>query len=129
MGEIFGSPFEDIEIADVPVHQHVLGRARERGDRIAVVDGATGRAMTYGELAEEVEAVAAGLVAHGFQPGDVVALVAPNCPEYVIAFHATSMAGGTVTPVNPSYGVAEIAYQLRDSGAGMVFAAEGVVEA
>jgi acyl-CoA synthetase (AMP-forming)/AMP-acid ligase II len=128
MGETFTSPLHDIEIPDVPVHRHILGKARERGDRVAIIDGLTGRKVTYRDLADHVEALARGLRRRGFGAGDVLGLLAPNCPEYVVAFHATSMTGGTVTPINPSYGVDEVAFQLRDSGASIVLAAPSVAE-
>ena len=63
--------------------------------------------------------------ASGFQRGDVAALIAPNSPWYPVVFHAVAVAGGAVTTVNPTYGAEEIAYQLTDSKAKLVFAAEG----
>jgi acyl-CoA synthetase (AMP-forming)/AMP-acid ligase II len=117
MATVFTSPFADVDIPAVPVHEHVLGRARERGDRIAIIDGPTGRRITYAELADAVDRVAGGLDARGFGKGDVLALVAPNLPEYAVVFHAVSRVGGTVTTVNPTYGTDEIAYQFSDAGA------------
>lgn len=55
-------------------------------------------------------------------PGDVVALLAPNGPDFAIAFHAVALTGAAVTPINPAYGVDEIAFQLRDSAAAFVIA-------
>jgi 4-coumarate--CoA ligase len=47
----------------------------------------------------------------------VVALMAPNCPEFAVVFYGTSIAGATITTVNPSYTAPELRHQLNDSGA------------
>ena len=117
MARIFTSMFADVEIPDVPVHQYVFERADEFPDRVAILDGPTGRAYTFVELRNAVASFAGGLAAHGFGKDDTLAIIAPNIPEYAIVFHAVSMVGGTVTTVNPTYGPEEIAFQLSDAGA------------
>ena len=49
--------------------------------------------------------------------GEVVAVMAPNCPEYGVIFHAVALAGGVLTTVNPTYTSGEVHHQLADSGA------------
>src|SRR5262249_42663825 len=61
--------------------------------------------------------LAGGLAASGFAKRDVLALMAPNMPEYAVVFHAVAMAGGIVTTINPAFTEAEAPRQLRDSGA------------
>jgi len=61
------SPFPDVEIPDVPLSDFVLARAGELGDKPALVDGPSGRAITYAQLAGSVRAVAAGLANWGFR--------------------------------------------------------------
>lgn len=117
MAIIFRSPLPDVGIPDLPLTAHVFRHLDRLGDHPALVDGPTGRSYTYAELAGASHKVAGGLVAAGFQKGDVLALLAPNIPEYAILFHAVAIAGGVVTPINPTYTVEEIEYQLRDSGA------------
>ncbi len=117
MPHVFTSPFGDIDIPDMGVHDFVLEHVGQHADRIATIDGPTGRSMTHGELADAIRALAGGLAAKGFGKGDVLAIIAPNLPEYGIVFHAVCMTGGTVTTVNPTYGAEEIAYQLRDADA------------
>ena len=51
----------------------------------------------------------------GYAPGDVVAIMAPNLPEYAVVFHGTAFAGGTVTTINPSYTEREVHHQLDDA--------------
>ena len=64
---------------------------------------------------------AAGITALGFRPGDVLALFAPNLPEWPVAALGAMVAGGAVTGVNPMYGARELEHQLRDSGARFAF--------
>jgi acyl-CoA synthetase (AMP-forming)/AMP-acid ligase II len=85
--------------------------------RPAVVDGPSGRSLTYGELADGVRRVAAGFAARGLRPGDAVALLAPNMPEWLVAAYGVMAAGGVVTGVNPLSTAAEVAGQLADADA------------
>ena len=98
-------------------------RARARGplrDKPALVDGPTGRTLTYRQLADGVERVAAGLAARGFGRGDVLALSSPNLPEYAIALYGAMAAGGAVTAANPLLTAGELAGQLTDAGASLL---------
>jgi 4-coumarate--CoA ligase len=114
---IFASTFSDVEIPDVPIHEYAFANADRFADRIALLDGPSGRSYTYAALKGAVASFAGGLAAKGFGKGDVLAIIAPNIPEYAIVFHGVSMAGGTITTVNPTYGPEEIAFQLKDAGA------------
>ncbi len=111
------SPYPDVEIPDVSFPEFILASAEQRGDKPALVEAASGRTITYAELAASVRALAAGLAARGFRKGDVFAHFAPNLPEYAVAFHGVGMAGGVNTTANPLMTVGELASQLRDSGA------------
>lgn len=117
MSTIHESPFDDVEIPDVPIHEYVLETASQYGDRAAVIDGPSGRTYTYEQLPGLIRSIAGGLAARGFGKGDVLALVAPNLPEYALIFHAVSMVGGIVTTVNPTYGAEEFAFQFGDAKA------------
>ncbi|HTD70881.1 MAG TPA: 4-coumarate--CoA ligase family protein [Gemmatimonadales bacterium] len=114
---LFKSPHPDITIPDIAVHRFVLARAVALGDKPALVDAASGRTLTYGQLAGGADRVAAGLAGRGFASGDVVGLFAPNCPEFALAFHGTLAAGGVVTTINSLSTVRDAAYQLRDARA------------
>ena len=125
---IYRSPLPDVDIPDVPLTELVLGRAAELADKPALVDGSTGRHLTYGELIAGVRSLAGGLVARGFQKGQVVGVVAPNTPEYAIVFHGTAMAGGVITTVNPTYTEREVHHQLIDAGASLVVTVPALLE-
>ena len=114
---IHASPLPDVEIPDIPLTDYVLEGAAARGDKPALIDGPTGRVLTYAQLVGAVRSLAGGLVSHGFAPGDVLALMSPNIPEYAVVFHAVAMAGGTITTINPTYTAREVHHQLVDSGA------------
>src|SRR5215470_13234578 len=114
---IYDSPLPDVEIPNLPLTAYVLAGAAGREDRPALIDGASGRVLTYADLETAVRSLAGGLAASGFAKGDVLALMAPNMPEYPVVFHAAALAGGTVTPVNPGYTPPEAHGQLKDSGA------------
>jgi acyl-CoA synthetase (AMP-forming)/AMP-acid ligase II len=111
------SPFPDVTIPETALTPFVLERASALGDKPALIDGPSGRALTYAQLDGAVRAFAGGLRARGFGKGDTLAILLPNVPEYAVAFHGTALAGGTVTTVNPVYNTDEIRHQLEDAGA------------
>ena len=117
---IHQSPLPDVEIPDVPLSAYVLERAAELGDKPALIDGPTGRVVTYAQLLDQVRRLAGGLAARGFGPGGVLALMAPNVPEYAVVFHGVATAGGTITTINPTYTASEVHHQLTDAGASLL---------
>ncbi len=117
---IHQSPFPAIDLPDLPLTSFVLARAAELGDKPALIEGASGRVMTYTELDQAVRSLAGGLVARGFGKGQVLALMAPNLPEYAVIFHGVAMTGGTITTVNPTYTDHEVHHQLTDAGASIM---------
>jgi acyl-CoA synthetase (AMP-forming)/AMP-acid ligase II len=120
---------ETVEIPVADVTAFVLEHAAERADKPALIDGPTGRVLTYGELRDQVAALAAGLAARGFGAGDVLALYMPNLPEYAVAFHGAASAGGRCTTVNPLYTANELAHQLTDSGASLLVTVPAFLDA
>jgi acyl-CoA synthetase (AMP-forming)/AMP-acid ligase II len=95
----------------------VLAAADRFGDRPALVDGPSGTTVSYRLLAERVQGVAAGLAATGFRPGDMLALWAPNLPQWAGVALGAMAAGGTVTGASPACTERELAAQLADAGA------------
>jgi long-chain acyl-CoA synthetase len=76
-----------------------------------------GATITYLQLEEESDSLAAALVAIGVRPGDRVALCLPNCPQFMIAEYAAWKAGAIVCPFNPTYTDREMGEALRTTGA------------
>jgi acyl-CoA synthetase (AMP-forming)/AMP-acid ligase II len=120
---IFKSPYADLDIPDTPLTPFVLRHAERLAGKVAIVEAASGRSLTYGQLARDVGRLAAGLSKRGFRQGDVLAIMSPNVAEYPVAFHGTATAGGIVTTLNPLFTADEIAFQLRDSKAKILLTA------
>ncbi|WP_338598779.1 long-chain fatty acid--CoA ligase [Saccharopolyspora sp. SCSIO 74807] len=92
--------------------------ARLRPSATAVIEG--DQHVGYGQLWEQVRAHAAALRGRGVQPGDRVAIVAPNVIDFVRAYYAVLTAGAVVVPVPLLLVPDEAAHLLRDSGAKLV---------
>ncbi len=114
---IFRGPFPEVEIPEIPLTPFVLEKAKERNGKAALIDGPSGRVITYDELVSSIGRVAASLAKRGFKKGEVFGILSPNVPEYAIAFHAIASLGGIISPVNPLYTEHEVAHQLKDAGA------------
>ena len=76
-----------------------------------------GARTTYRELGSRINRAAAGLRKLGVRAGDRVALVMPNCPQHVIAFHAVLRLGAVVVEHNPLYTDRELRHLFEDHGA------------
>lgn len=84
---------------------------------VALVDGRTGKKLTYGELEETVGVVAAGLWQRlGIRKSDVVALLSPNSIEFEVLFLAIASLGAVTTAVNPLNTNADIKKLIRGAG-------------
>jgi acyl-CoA synthetase (AMP-forming)/AMP-acid ligase II len=92
-------------------------------DAEAVVDGEV--RLTYVELAARVDAFAAALLARGHQPGDRVAVWAPNGWRWIVAALGTLTAGGVLVPLNTRYKGSEAGYILRRTGAKLLVTQDG----
>jgi len=73
--------------------------------------------LTYAQLNDLSDRMAAALAALGVKKGDRVAVFMPNIPQFVIAFYGVLKVGGVVVATNPAYTEPEIEHQLKDSGA------------
>jgi acyl-CoA synthetase (AMP-forming)/AMP-acid ligase II len=114
---VFTSPLPDVAIPVMPLTPFVFQHAEQLAAKTALIEGMTGRSYTYGQLYDAVKRAAGGLAARGFGKGDVLAILAPNLPEYAIVFHAVATLGGVNTTINPTYTAEEVEYQLNDAGA------------
>jgi fatty-acyl-CoA synthase len=92
------------------------------GSREAVVAyDADGRvSWTYDDLEREARAVARGLIAAGIEPGERVALLMGNRPEWIASAFGVALAGGVLVPVNTYLEPPELAYVLAHSDASMM---------
>ncbi|MEH6888607.1 long-chain-fatty-acid--CoA ligase [Bacillus sp. JJ864] len=79
-----------------------------------------GKDITFTELDRKVRQFANYLRKLGLEKGDRVAIMLPNCPQSVIGYYGTLLAGGVVVQTNPLYTERELEYQLHDSGAKVI---------
>ena len=126
---VLRSPYPEVEIPPLSLSAYVMGEAAGRGDKPALIDGATGAVTTYAELAERVARTAAGLAGQGIGKGDAVGLLGPNSADWVVAFHAASALGAIVTSVNPLLTPDEVGKQLASADAKAVIAAGALRDA
>jgi HIP---CoA ligase len=95
--------------------------ARRHGSQPAVVDGDTGfdgdTVVTYSELADRARTFGAALVAAGIEPGERVAIWAPNSVRWIVAVLGIFEAGATLVPINTRFKGTEAAEILDRSGA------------
>jgi long-chain acyl-CoA synthetase len=80
-----------------------------------------GRTYSYAETLSAARRVARGLADMGIGKGDRVGLYLPNVPHYVAAYFGALMAGAIVVNFSPLYTVDELAHQVEDSGARVLF--------
>ncbi|HEX3796807.1 MAG TPA: long-chain fatty acid--CoA ligase [Acidimicrobiales bacterium] len=76
-----------------------------------------GEVITYGEMAERVVAMAAGLHQQGIGRGDVVGLLSYNCPEFLQTIFAVNYLGAIVMPINWRLAAAEVRFILEHAEA------------
>jgi long-chain acyl-CoA synthetase len=94
---------------------YLTEHSRKYGSDAAVIF--EGKRISYAELDRLSDAFAAALVELGVVPGDRVALILPNCPQFLIAEFGTWKAGAIIAPLNPVYTEQELATLLAASGA------------
>lgn len=87
-----------------------------------------GATTSYRELGTQINRVAAGLKKLGVKAGDRVALVLPNCPQHVVAFHAALRLGAVVVEHNPLYTDRELRHQFEDHGAAVAIVWDKAVD-
>jgi len=73
------------------------------------------KVLTWAELHGIVNRLANGLTTLGVEPGDRVAVILPNGPDFIAAYYATLRLGGIVVPISTLLREAEVSYQLQDS--------------
>jgi long-chain acyl-CoA synthetase len=100
--------------------------AETHGDRPAVrLDDAV---LSYSELLEGAQRIAALLRSKGVGPGDRVGMVLPNVPAFPVIFYGALANGSVVVPMNPLLKAREVQYYLEDSGATVVFSWHAMAE-
>ena len=100
-------------LIEFTIGQTLAQTAERFGQREALVVPHQGVRWTWNELLHRTDALAAGLLALGLQPGDRVGIWAPNCAEWTLMQFATARAGLILVNINPAYRASELAYALN----------------
>jgi long-chain acyl-CoA synthetase len=103
-----------LEYPALPLHGLLEQTAARYPQRTATIF--FGAQLSYRALDAAANRFAHALLSFGLKRGDRVALMLPNCPQFLIAFYGTLKAGGVVTAVNPLYTPRELEHQLNDAG-------------
>jgi fatty-acyl-CoA synthase len=118
---------ESIDLVEETVCSLLASRAASHGDRLGLVgsshDGGSEVRLSYAQLYSEAQHVATAL-RRATEPGDFVALWAPNVVEWPIIQHGAALAGVTLVALNPVLRLAELEYALRHSGARLLIHAD-----
>ncbi|MCD9153350.1 AMP-binding protein [Aeromicrobium duanguangcaii] len=104
-----------IDIPDEPITAGLERAAQKWPDRIAT--DFLGATATYAETERAVRRAMVVLRDLGVKAGDKVALVLPNSPSHLVAYHAVLRLGAVVVDLNPTYTQAELTHLLADCGA------------
>jgi fatty-acyl-CoA synthase len=112
------APSYDHGVAQTRLIGDTIGQAFDRTvarfpDREALVVPYQDVRWSWSELGRRVDALAAGLLAIGLQPGDRIGIWAPNCSEWTLTQFATAKAGLILVNINPAYRRAELEYALN----------------
>jgi fatty-acyl-CoA synthase len=112
-----------------PLLEITIGQALDQavecwGDSDAVVSVAQDVRWSWRELASRADAMAAGLLALGLEPGDRIGIWAPNCAEWALTQFAAVRIGLVLTTINPAYRTSELEFTLNTAGMKVVVAAE-----
>lgn len=117
-------PAESGEIREVTVCDTIRNAARTVPDRLALVnclpDVTNRQEWTYAEFLADVERVARALLAH-YQPGDRIAIWAPNSAQWIVLQQGIAMAGMVLVALNPAYRAREMQFVLSQSESVAVF--------
>jgi fatty-acyl-CoA synthase len=108
-------------LTSVPCRYLLKRHALERASHIAVIDGLTGEAITYGELHPRVARMAGWLASHGIGPGDRVACLALNSKAYTEFILALAWIGAVLVPLNIRHAAPELRFIIEDAGARACF--------
>jgi long-chain acyl-CoA synthetase len=104
----------DFSPPDLTLHDLLEKSAREYPNNTATVF--FGARLTYAQLDDQANRFASALQSLGVQRGDRVAIVLPNCPQFLIALFGALKAGAIAIPLNPAYVPRELTAQFTDAG-------------
>ena len=109
-----------IEVPEIGLHELFERTVAEYPNNTATIF--FGERLTYAQLDEQANKFAAGLQAIGVQAEDRIAIILPNCPQFMVALFGVLKAGAVAMPLNPAYVARELKVQFNDAGVKTVVA-------
>lgn len=100
------------------LNQTLLKVAKQYPEKTAIVCDKL--KINYQELYSQVVRLSKGLSSIGVKQSDCIAIMLPNCPEFVISFYATAKLKAIAMPLNPMFKEAEIKFYIGDTGASVI---------
>ncbi len=110
---------QTIEYPKAPISHFLEEAARKYPDHACTIF--KGAVISYREMNEKTNQMAAALVEMGIKKGDRVGIFMPNTPQFVIAYFGILKAGGVVVAINPTYPVDEILIPVNDANIEVMF--------
>ena len=110
---------QTVEYPKVPLFHFLAEAARKYPDRACTIF--KGAVVSFKEMDDITNSIAAALVDMGVKKGDRVGIFMPNTPQFVMAYYGILKAGGAVVATNPLYTPPEIEYQASDAGIEVMF--------
>lgn len=111
--ESYVSGHRSTTLIEETIGAYLDGVAERDGARLALIVPHQHVRWTYSDLKANSDALAAGLLRLGLEPGDRVGIWAPNCAEWTVAQFATAKAGLVLVNINPAYRVGELEHVLQ----------------
>ena len=115
-----------IKYPEMPVSEFMRNSARKFPDRHAVVY--LGAKHTYGQLWSQSRRLATALNGLGASKGDRVAVLLPNCPQFLVTINAVHLLGGVVVALNPLMPAEEIEREIKVTGCKVLVALDRLLD-
>ncbi len=116
----------NLDYPRISLYEHIRRSTAENSDLVALVFFS--KEISFRQMQENIDRMAAAFTDLGLLKGDRVALMLPNCPEYVYSYYAAMKIGAIVVQLNPLYKREEIEFILKDSGAKIFIGIDAAVE-
>ncbi|MBA0720211.1 hypothetical protein Golax_007841 [Gossypium laxum] len=126
---IYRSKLPDIYIPNhLPLHSYCFQNIANVASRPCLINGTTGKVYTYAEVELTARRIASGLNKLGIQQRQVIMLLLPNTPEFVLSFLGASFRGAIATAANPFFTRAEVSKHAKGSNAKLIITQASYVD-
>ncbi|MBA0595010.1 hypothetical protein Gorai_011892, partial [Gossypium raimondii] len=125
----YRSKLPDIYIPNhLPLHSYCFQNIANVASRPCLINGTTGKVYTYADVELTARRIASGLNKLGIQQRQVIMLLLPNTPEFVLSFLGASFRGAIATAANPFFTRAEVSKHAKGSNARLIITQASYVD-